>query len=158
MNKIDRLLSNNKFMSYMQQINEKETDREFCRHGIEHCLDVARISYIINLENDLGLDKEIIYAMALLHDIGRACEYENGVLHDQAGGEIARELLIDAGFIKEDVNQICQAITEHRNINDSHPLSSLLYKADKMSRNCFTCKVYEKCYWHEETKNKGIII
>ena len=158
MNKIDRLISNNKYLSYINQINEKEIDREFCRHGIEHCLDVARISYIMNLENNLGFDKEIIYATALLHDIGRASEYENGNYHDKAGGEIARELLLGTGFNEDEIVKICQAITEHRSINDSNPLSSLLYKADKLSRNCFACKVYDKCYWQEEIKNKGIII
>ena len=49
-----------------------EHDREFCCHQITHLLDVARIAYIKNLEAGLGIDKELIYTAAILHDIGKS--------------------------------------------------------------------------------------
>lgn len=174
--KIDALMLNNKFVSYMEQIKDKEIDREYCKHGIEHSLDVARISYIINLENSLGFDKEVIYGAALLHDIGRVCEYQNGTSHDKAGAMIAKELLTEVGFDNDDVELICEAIINHRESNKCNnedctqiiseedkqetysDLSGLLYKADKLSRNCFSCGVYDKCYWPEDLKNKKINI
>ena len=39
---------------------EKEKSRIFCKHDLQHSLDVARIAYILNLEADLKIEKEII--------------------------------------------------------------------------------------------------
>ena len=39
----------------MSDLAKKEEDRIFCIHDIEHCLDVARISYILAFENGISL-------------------------------------------------------------------------------------------------------
>ncbi len=161
MSKIDNILANAAFKEHLSRINEAEIDRIYCLHGIEHLLDVARISYIINLEESLGFDKETIYAMALLHDIGRNLEYEKGVSHHEAGGDIALGVLRDAGFDEADCRLICQAIKNHKELKkgeDKKSLNYLLFKADKLSRNCFNCKAYDSCYWEESKKNKGITV
>lgn len=81
------------FRACIGRIEEAETDREFCRHGMPHLLDVARIAWIDNLELGLGLDREVVYAAALLHDIGRAEQYSTGEDHDVAGARVAAEIL-----------------------------------------------------------------
>lgn len=43
---------------------------------MEHFLSVARISYLMVLEKNLDIPKDIIYATAFLHDMGRADQYE----------------------------------------------------------------------------------
>ncbi|MGN0395668.1 MAG: HD domain-containing protein, partial [Coprococcus sp.] len=83
MDKINAILNNHEYRSYINKIKENETDRRFCCHGIEHCLDVARIAYIINLEEKLDIKKELIYAAALLHDIGRADKSDAGKNHHE---------------------------------------------------------------------------
>lgn len=161
MKRIDNLLSNATFKEHLNRINQAETDRIYCLHGIEHLLDVARISYIINLEENLGFDKEVIYAMALLHDIGRNFEYEKGISHHQVGGDIAHVILKEVGFGEEDCQRICDAIRCHKKLKDGegkNTLNYLLYKSDKLSRNCFNCKAYDSCYWTDEKKNKSITI
>lgn len=161
MNKIDLILSNSTFKENLVRIKETEKDRVYCLHGLEHLLDVARIGYIINLEEDLGYEKEIIYAMALLHDIGRNLEYQNGASHHEVGGEIALGILREAGFKASECELICDAIKSHKeleNKEDNRSLNYLLYKADKLSRNCFACKAIDSCYWAEEKKNKNIIV
>ena len=50
----------------MSDLAKKEEDRIFCIHDIEHCLDVARISYILAFENGIKIDKDIVYGAALL--------------------------------------------------------------------------------------------
>ena len=158
MKRIEQLMEHPLFKEYMQFIEAAEADRRFCLHGYEHSLDVARICYIINLENQLGYDKEVIYAMAMLHDIGRAKEYEDGRSHHAAGAEIARVILSDVGFLPSEIKEICEAVSCHKsceNIRDTS-LSGILFKADKLSRNCFSCKVYNECYWNEMLKNKCI--
>lgn len=161
MKKIDLILENPTFKEHLNRIYHAEKNRIYCLHGMEHLLDVARIGYIINLEENLGYGKEIIYAMALLHDIGRNMEYESGLSHHQVGGDIALEILREVGFGEEDCSSICYAIKSHKELNsrdNNKSLSYLLYKADKLSRNCFSCKVYESCYWEESKKNKSILV
>ena len=52
---------------------------------MSHLLDVARIAYIRNLEKGYGFRKDVIYAAAVLHDIGKALQYEEKVPHEIAG-------------------------------------------------------------------------
>jgi len=59
---------------------------------------VARISYLMILEKRLPVSKDIIYATALLHDLGRADQYEKGISHEEAGAILAEEILTDCGI------------------------------------------------------------
>lgn len=155
--KIDNILNNARYKRYMKDIDDSEIDRKFCLHGISHSLDVARISYIINLEEKLGYDKSSIYAMSLLHDIGRSVEYKDNIPHHEAGVGIAEQILKEAQFDNEEIKKITDAIAHHKNLDgEEKSLRYLLFKADKLSRNCFECKMYDQCYWKEELKNKTI--
>ena len=104
----------------MSDLAKKEEERIFCIHDIEHCLDVARISYILALENDIKIDKDIVYGAALLHDIGRAISVEN---HE---------------------------------IESVKTASDILAVADKISRQCYSCKAVDQCYWSDSKKNMEI--
>ena len=86
MKQIDQIMAHPLFKEAMCGIEDAERDRIFCRHGMEHCLDVARILYIMVLERNLPYRKDMIYATALLHDIGRYEEYRGQVSHHEAGG------------------------------------------------------------------------
>ena len=81
------------FTRCLAGIEAAEADRVFCRHGLPHLLDVARIAWILNLERGCGLHRDVVYAAALLHDIGRAAQYQTGEPHDEAGTRIAAEVL-----------------------------------------------------------------
>ena len=75
------------YQSSLRRLNDLERGRIFCRHGMEHLLDTARIAYIKSLERALPLSRDLIYAAALLHDIGKWEQYENGTPHElQAPG------------------------------------------------------------------------
>lgn len=161
MDRIDRLTGHPLFRDCMDRIVQAEQDRVFCLHGMEHSLDVARIGYIIDMEEQLHIGKEIVYAAALLHDLGRCMEYEKNISHHQAGAEIAEKILTDSGFGRKETEDICRAILEHKEPcgeDGAKDLSYLLYSADKLSRNCFLCKAREACYWQENRKNKHIVL
>lgn len=159
MDRINQILNNPEYKQALQMNKEAEKDRIFCKHGIEHQLEVARIAYIISLEKGLPFLKEVIYAAALLHDIGRYLEYEGKLSHEQGSVKLAGTILEDSGFNKEECSMILDAIENHRSISiEELSFQSLLYKADKMSRNCFECNSKELCNWPEEKKNKKIFI
>lgn len=159
MDRVNEILNNHEYRLALEKNLEAEKARIFCKHGIEHQLDVARIAYIISLEQELLFSKEVIYAAALLHDIGRYLEYEGKLSHDQGSVKLAKTILKDSGFNDAESSMILDAIENHRNISE-HELSfhTLLYKADKMSRNCFECSAKELCKWSDEMKNKKIKI
>ena len=111
----------------------------------------------MSLEQGLHFRQDVIYAMALLHDIGRCEEYASGKSHHEAGAKLARPILLACGYTEEECAEICDAIGRHKAPSEqARSLATLLYDADKQSRNCFDCSVQEQCYWSEEKKNHTI--
>lgn len=152
--KINLIIENHIFQKHLLEIEASEKLREFCMHDLQHFLDVARIMYIINLENELNIPKHVIYATALLHDIGRSEQYENGIPHDIASVKIAKNILLQCKYDTKEIEDILEAIGKHRNNTENlNALSCLLYKGDKLSRNCLNCKATHNCNWKEEQKN-----
>ena len=99
MKRVNCILSDVDFLDYIAKIKKLEENRIFCHHDMNHLLDVCRISWILNLEEKLQLDKSKVYAAALLHDIGRWIEYETGKDHAIASGNWPKIFYKDAGFL-----------------------------------------------------------
>lgn len=156
MSRVNQIWKHPLYQEQLQALLTLETDREFCRHTPEHFLDVARLAYIHALEEHTPVSRELIYCTALLHDIGRAEQYRSGTPHDEAGAQIAGQILQDLSFDQSEIQEITSAIREHRNAARSDRLSSLIYDADKASRNCFSCPAEKECYWSAEKKNLTI--
>lgn len=147
------------FLEQFRLLQDAEKDRIFCRHTMEHFLDVARLMYIYSLENESGLSKELIYAAALLHDIGRYEQIALGTPHHESGARMAGIILPECGFSPEETKRIQSAIICHRSsgAQTEDLLSVYLYRADKQSRNCFCCPANADCNWDEDKKNHQII-
>lgn len=158
------------FRDALASIDGAERDREFCGHGVAHLVDVARVAWILNLERDLGLDREVVYAAALLHDVGRAAQYATGEPHDAAGERMAAEMLDalpgELAFPASDREAILAAVRGHRGdarrvfggAGEPAPasLASIIREADGRSRPCYACPAREACYWPDERKNLSI--
>lgn len=164
---------------YFQQCLEKnqkaEKTRAFCKHNMEHFLDVARLAYIFSLERGYSIKKEEIYVTALFHDIGKWQQYSDGIPHEKASAGIADKILREAGFGEDERTRILTAILNHRKkgkeegtdsgyMTDSligdetgEQLAEILYDADKISRACYMCPAEKECNWSEEKKNLNII-
>ncbi len=158
MKRVNQILNHEVFKQSMEAIKEYEVARIFCGHDIEHLLSVARIMTISALENNMDINKEIIYATALLHDIGRSVQYSGGVHHCVAGPKLATEILEDVDFSEEEKSMIINAVGNHNNESKQDRLSELLKYADNASRNCFNCTAYDECNWNYERKNHEISI
>lgn len=207
---VERLLGETDYLKRIEKLERLEADREFCRHGLPHFLDTARIAWIRVLEQRTegyasggnqellrdsnnpkeayqgsasALEKEDIYLAALLHDLGRISQYEEGIPHHQAGGLVAEKLLGEIGYPKEKQERLVKAIEGHRGLTSGQqkaawaednqdvaerkgsqdnktltgePLGSLLRWADKKSRNCFFCKAQAECNWEQGKRNETI--
>lgn len=155
MDKIKKILQHSQFKKSMDCIQQLEKDRVFCKHGMDHLLDTARIAWILVLEAGLKYDKELVYAAGLLHDVGKYQQYIDGTPHHISSSHIAKDILLDTGFSQEDTALIKEAIFNHRKLaaDDLSSLNYILYKADKLSRPCHSCKAEADCNWTEEKKN-----
>jgi uncharacterized protein len=115
---------------------------------------VARTAYIISLENGLAIDKDVIYATALLHDIGRVEQYKSGTPHNVAGCEIARAVLAQTDYTQEETEEIVGVIARHREAPKTVcDLGGIIYRADKLTRPCFSCAARAECNWNDDKKN-----
>ena len=152
MENINIILNNKEYKQALEKLSEYERNREFCNHTIEHFIDLSRIAYIMVLEEKLSVSKEVIYAIGLLHDIGRVRQYEEGIHHDIASVEMSKEILKETSFTDKEINIILNGIANHRKESDNK-VEEIIYKADKLSRQCFNCKAEKECYWSSEKKN-----
>lgn len=153
------LLHHDDFLNAVNTIETREQTRRFCRHGLDHALDVARISWILVLENHRPFEKETVYLAALLHDIGRS---QNDDDHDSASAYLAKKWLSDCDAQPDVIADVCAAIAVHRQRSAAidpatASLGELLALADKRSRTCFRCAAAADCYWPENLKNATII-
>jgi HD superfamily phosphodiesterase len=155
MDRFNYILNDEKYIYYLNRNNNFEKGRKFCKHNLSHFLDVARIAQVINLEENLNFQKEIIYTTAILHDIGKSFQYENGTPHEIASWEISREFLEIYKFNEDEIETIKKGILGHRD-KKSEGFSALMYRSDKLSRLCANCNAKDECNWNDEKKNMKI--
>ncbi|CVI66510.1 phosphodiesterase [Clostridiales bacterium CHKCI001] len=157
MERVNQILKHPVFLREQERIRTFEKERIYCGHRSEHLLDVARIGWIMILEEKLTIEKPIFYAAALLHDIGRAIQYETGEAHQLAGIPLARQVLKDCGYEKEEQENILEAVRMHRTypVNEKN-LAGVLYRADKKSRACYCCESEPLCNWSVQKKNLNL--
>lgn len=159
MERINRILKHTLFWKNLEKNEAAEAGRRFCRHDMAHFLDVARIGWILALEEGLDIPRELMYGAALLHDLGKHRQYGEGIPHEQAGAVIAEQILRDCGFDDDETGVIVNAILQHRNaaISGEGNLQGILYRADKASRACFACQAEADCDWKGSKKNLQLI-
>lgn len=157
MTRVNRIIRHTDYKEYLVRLQEYEKDRKFCCHNLAHFLDVARIANIINLEMKLNINVELIYSAALLHDIGKAVEDTENIGHSKLSAKLAESILHDCGFLTFETECVLDAVLNHNNEKIKEDtvdsLTSLLYRADKLSRHCYMCDGSNLCYWSLEDKN-----
>lgn len=153
MRRVWSIVSHPSYQENIEKNKAAEKDRIFCVHDMQHFLDVARLAYIFNLERNYDVSKELIYATAFLHDIGKWQQYQDKTPHELASAKLAEQILVEAGFEAEEREQILWAIRSHRNGEGTSPLEKVIYDADKISRSCYMCDAKEECNWNDEKKN-----
>lgn len=156
MTRVDKIFNHPLCKSILSEIELLEKDRIYCLHGLEHAMSVARIAYILALEEYVSIRKDIIYASALLHDLGRAAQYKSNLDHTEESVKIAEQILPECGFGEEEISHIIPAIRSHGEENGVG-LASLLQRADKLSRMCLVCKSIATCKWKRNELNLNIL-
>lgn len=162
MNRVNAIYNNALYQSQFNMLQEIEKNRKFCNHTWEHIMDVARLMYIRVLEEKLDIPKDIIYATALMHDIGRLEQYTRNIPHEEAGARLCDIILPECDFDETEIAMIKEAVLAHRISDektynaDVSKLSGLLYWADKKTRCCFRCGAINECKWDKNMLNMEI--
>lgn len=158
MERVNRICRHPLWRESMEQICELEQERIFCKHDAAHCMDVARLAFLENLENHLGIERELIYAAALLHDIGRHLQCRESTPHEQGSAALAETILADCDYSPAEREEIVSAILRHRTpgTETRNDLAGLLYRADKVSRMCLFCNAAGACHWPDDKKNLSL--
>ena len=81
-------------------------------HGWPHVERVLRLALAI-CRSTPGCDEDIVAAAALLHDVGRSLEERLGEHHALISARLAPGLLEEAGFPRDKVEDVVNAIASH---------------------------------------------
>lgn len=158
MERIQPLLHNPTYCDSIRKIETLEKQRIYCRHGLPHLLDVARIAALLAADRNAAYPRDVIYAAALLHDLGRLKQYTTGEPHAEAGVNMARELLQETAFTEQEQAEILDAVGRHQTGAAPDSLAQMIYEADEASRMCFTCPARDTCYWPEQRRNPTVLL
>lgn len=104
-------------------------------HDEEHAYRVLYLSLNI-AKDEKNVDYDVLIAAAMLHDIGRAAQFNNPKLcHGQVGGAMAKSFLTELGWCKEKSARVENAIVAHRYRENNPPTlieEKILFDADKL--------------------------
>lgn len=125
-----------------------------------HTLDHTKRVYALSMQIGEGLpiSKKVVQAAALLHDVGRPTESEEGVSHSILSGEMSKPLLLELGYTEPEIEQIVDAIRTHRFSEGIEPNSlegKILSDADKLDA-MGTVGIY-RAIAQAESKGRGMI-
>ncbi|MDD5171379.1 MAG: HDIG domain-containing protein, partial [Syntrophales bacterium] len=111
---------------------------------VEHSIQVMRVSLAImdNLKNGVTINRDMVIAAALLHDITKTRSIETKEQHDASGGELLRE--IGCMHIAEIVEQyvIFKNFSKHGRLEERE----ILYYADKRVMHDRIVTIDERVY------------
>ena len=117
--RVNRLWQLPEFQRLLLELEEKEKNRSYCRHGREHIFAVARLMWIFCMEQQRveGISKELVYAAAFLHDLGRGSAKKE---HAQKSVEIAGRILPLCGYSKVETALVQAAIGMHGRVRKTY--------------------------------------
>ena len=112
-----------------EECNELMVQHSMRPNIVEHSIQVMNVSLAItdNLKNGVAVNRDLIIAAALLHDITKTRSLTTNERHDSSGGELLREM----GFTR-----IADIVEKHvvlQNLNPQGRLEEreIIYYADK---------------------------
>ena len=157
-----RLLQHPIYQKRLALLQELEGNRIYCGHDLSHFFAVGRIAETLSKENHLPHSNDVLWAAALLHDMGRVEQYQQGISHDKASVAFAREILLSLGWDQADMELVCEAIGSHskrfavkdrwESRTELRSLAEVLSFADHFSRKCYECKGADSCKWPEKER------
>jgi hypothetical protein len=80
---------------------------------VAHCERAYRFAALLAARDGCDLDDEALYVGVLLHDLGLSARYEGPERFEVRGANVARRLLVDAGWSRDRVETVWDVIALH---------------------------------------------
>lgn len=103
--------------------------------GINHYNRIYELSLELAQKQNMKVDKDVLFAASMLHDIGAFEQYANeDVEHDVRSVELLEEIILPMGFPKEKIDLVKDAMTTHMfyEIPSSNEESIVFHDADTL--------------------------
>ncbi|GMQ78396.1 MAG: hypothetical protein BMS9Abin02_0903 [Anaerolineae bacterium] len=102
----------------------------------------AVVALALKLAHILDADVEVVEAAAWLHDVTKV----DGECHAETGAVFAKDFLTGTDFPQEKIDEVAQAIADHKGLWRETPLTNLssqiLWDADKLSKLGLTAVIH----------------
>ena len=125
-------------------------------HGIVHILEVIRRSFALNDTFKLGLNHNMVYAIAAYHDLGKHEDHEN---HHLIG---AQKFLSDTDvhkfFTEQEIMTIKEAIEDHRSSKEDEPRSEYGKLVSSADRNTSIDIVFIRSFFVAKERQPETIV
>ncbi|MBN2388060.1 MAG: HD domain-containing protein [Anaerolineales bacterium] len=126
--------------SHLQETFSRRPDRDELGRALihadyrwQHTLRVAQLG--LQIARDEGADLELTVAGCLLHDVAWFDEMENSRDHGRCGAVVARPLLVDLGYLPQQVENICHSIATHVDVKNPDTLEAkIVSDSDNIDR------------------------
>ena len=115
---VDSMFPEERIDEYSKRILEEKGKGA---HTYDHTKRV--LSICMEIGANMGANKRVLGAAALLHDIGRPFEKERGRSHSILSGEMSKEFLKEIGYSDSEIEQVINAIRTHRFSEGLEPTS-----------------------------------
>jgi uncharacterized protein len=126
---------NEKLKKYIEENIFPQYEKNDKAHGIVHIKEVIRRAFELNTTLNLGLNDNMIYAIAACHDLGKYIDHEN---HEKIAAEIfIKDENMKNFFNDEERKIIKEAIEDHRSSFINMPRNiygKLISSADRNTR------------------------
>lgn len=112
---------NKDLKKYIEKNIFPEYEKNEKAHGIEHIKYVIDRSFELIEENNLNVNKDMVYTIAAYHDIGHHIDPKN---HEELSAEImSKDENLKTFFNEEELTTIKEAIEDHRASSKTDPRS-----------------------------------
>ena len=112
---------NEELRKYIEKNIFPEYEKNEKAHGIEHIKYVIDRSFELVEENNLDVNKDMVYTIAAYHDIGHHIDPKN---HEELSAEImSKDENLKKFFNEEELTTIKEAIEDHRASSKTDPRS-----------------------------------
>jgi len=100
-----------KFRNKLLKLVKEKLSKDNTGHSMCHHLRTEKYALTI-AKNDKNIDKDVLSAAALIHDVGRIDEFR-GIDHVETGVKFAKQWLPKIGFPKEKIPKVIEAVAMH---------------------------------------------
>jgi len=147
---------NENLKNYVEENIFPQYEKNDKAHGIIHIKEVIRRAFELNTTLNLGLNDNMIYAIAACHDLGKYIDHEN---HEKIAADIfLKDENMKKFFDEEEIKIIKEAIEDHRSSFNDMPRSIYGKLISSADRNTQIEMVFMRSFFVGQSRNSDMTV